>query len=126
MYVYRDILDKQLVDQSECKMGRVDGLVMRIRSGSPPIIESIELGMTRVGERLHRRIGRWIESASLRLGVRRTPRYLIEWSKVKSVDDHHIQVTVDNESEASSDWEWWLRTRIVDRIPGAKPDEEEK
>ena len=82
--------------------------------------------MTRVGERVHSRLGRWMESASRRLAVRRTSRYLIEWSKVKSMDDHEVRLTVDSEAEASGDWEWWLRTRVIDRIPGGKPDEEEK
>jgi hypothetical protein len=126
LHVFRDILDKQLTDKFDCKMGRVDGLVGRIRDGAPPIVDGIELGMTRLAERSHSGLGRWIESASRKLGVRRTPRYLVEWRKVQSVDDRAIRLTVDSESEASSDWEWWLRTHIVKKIPGGKPDDEEK
>src|ERR1043165_5052850 len=107
-------------------MGRVDGIVMTVSDDGPPVIDRLELGMTRVGERMHSRIGRWIESASRRLGVRRTPRYQIEWRKVKSVDDHEIRVTVDSEAEPSNDWEWWLRTKVIDKTPGGKPDDEEK
>jgi hypothetical protein len=126
IHVFRDLLDKQLVDERDCKMGRVDGLVGRIREDGPPVIDQLELGLTRVGERIHPRLGHWIESMSKRAGVRRTPRYLIEWNKVKSVDDREIRVTVDSESEPATDWEWWLRTNVVDRIPGGKPEEEEK
>lgn len=126
MHVFRDILDKQMTDKFDCKMGRVDGLVGRVRDGSPPVIEGIELGMTRVAERAHTGLGRWIESASRRLGVRRTPRYVIPWSKVQSVDDREVRVTVDSEAMASGDWEWWLRKNVVAKIPGGKPDDEEK
>jgi hypothetical protein len=126
MHVFRDILDKQMTDKFDCKMGRVDGLVGRVRDGSPPVIEGIELGMTRVAERAHTGLGRWIESASRRLGVRRTPRYVIPWSKVQSVDDREVRVTVDSEAMASGDWEWWLRKKVVAKIPGGKPDDEEK
>jgi hypothetical protein len=126
MDVFRDILDKQLRDAAECKMGRVDGIVARVRQGAPPVIEGLELGMTRVAERVHRPFGRWIEAMSHRLGVRRTPRYVIPWSKVASVSNNGIRVMVDAESEASSDWEWWFRKTIVERIPGGKSDTEEK
>jgi hypothetical protein len=126
MHVFRDILDKQLTDKLDCKMGRVDGLVGRIRADRPPVIDGIEIGMTRVAERSHSGLGRWIESASRRLGVRRTPRCVIPWTKVQSVDDREIRVTVDSEAAATSDWEWWLRKNIVARIPGGKPDDEEK
>jgi hypothetical protein len=126
MHVFRDILDKQLTDKFGCKMGRVDGLVGRVRDGSPPVIEGIEMGMTRVAERAHTGLGHWIESASQRLGVRRTPRYVIPWSKVQSADDREVRVTVDSEAMASGDWEWWLRKHVVARIPGGKPQDEEK
>jgi hypothetical protein len=126
MHVFRDILDKQLTDKFDCKMGRVDGLVGRVRDGAPPVIEGIELGMTRIAERAHTGLGRWIESASRRIGVRRTARYVVPWSKVQSVDDREIRVTVDSEAMASSDWEWWLRKNVIARIPGSKPDDEEK
>jgi hypothetical protein len=126
MHVFRDILDKQVTDRFDCKMGRIDGIVGRIREGAPPIIDGIELGMTRVAERAHSGLGGWIESMSRRLAVRRTPRYVIPWSKVQSVGEDDVRVTVDSESEPSNDWEWWLRTRIVERIPGGKPEGEEK
>ena len=126
MDVFRDILDKQLLDATECKMGRVDGIVGRVRQGAPPVIEGLELGMTRVAERIHGRFGRWVESMSRRLGVRRTPRYVIPWTKVAAVSNNEIRVMVDAESEASSDWEWWFRTKIVEHIPGGKSDTEEK
>ena len=126
MHVVRDILDKQVVDRDERKMGRVDGIVGRIRENAPPVIEGLELGMTRVAERAHTGLGRMIEAASRRFGIRRTSRYVVPWSKVESVDDTQIRLTIDSESAPPSDWEWWLRKNIVDRIPGGKPDDEEK
>jgi hypothetical protein len=126
LHVFRDILDKQLVDKRECKMGRIDGLIGEIRAGSPVVISGLELGMTRIAERSHSGLGRWIESMSRRMGVRRTPRYVVPWSKVQSVDDRNVRLTVDTESEASNDWEWWLRKHVVARIPGGKPEDEEK
>ena len=126
MHVFRDILDKQLTDRHDCKMGRVDGVVGRIRDGAPPVIDGLEIGMTRVAERAHSGLGRFIEAASRRFGVRRTPRYVVPWGKVRSVDDREIRVTIDSESAPASDWEWWLRTKVVAKIPGGKPEDEEK
>jgi hypothetical protein len=126
LHLFRDILDKQLVDQAECRMGRVDGLIGRVRSDGPPVIECMEVGMATLVRRLHPRLGDWAVALSKRLGVRATPHYRIEWSRVKSVDSHQIQVMVDTEREPSNDWEWWLRTHVVDKIPGGKPERDQK
>ena len=40
MDLARDILDKQVVDRHETKMGKVDGLVAELREGAPPRIAS--------------------------------------------------------------------------------------
>ena len=60
------------------------------------------------------------------MAVRRTPRYVVPWSKVQSVDDRQIRLTIDSEAAPPSDWEWWLRTRVVAKIPGGKPEDEQK
>ena len=126
IHVFRDILDKQIVDKHDCKMGRVDGIVARVRPGSPPVIEAVEMGMSVVAHRIHPALGRWSESMSLRFGVRTAPRYRVEWARVKSVDDQEIRLMVDAESTPAYEWEWWLRSHIVQKIPGGKPDDEEK
>lgn len=126
MHAFRDILDKQVVDKADCKVGRVDGLVGRIRDDGPPVIECLELGTATVARRLHPRLGRWAARLSARLGVRTTPHYRIEWARVKSVDDHQIRVMVDAEQTPAYEWEWWLRTHVIGKIPGAKPEDEAK
>ena len=39
----RDVLDTQVTDREETKMGRVDGLVLELREGQPPRVVSIEM-----------------------------------------------------------------------------------
>src|ERR1051325_11639479 len=51
-HVVRDILDKQLVDRRQRRIGKVDGLVLEAREGEPLRLAFIEVGaMTRSEER---------------------------------------------------------------------------
>ena len=52
MELIRDILDKQLVDRRETKVGKVDGLVVELREGEPPRIVFIEIGRASCRERV--------------------------------------------------------------------------
>ena len=112
-----DVLDKQIVDAKENKLGKVDGLVIVMREGQPPRLAFIECGTAVVA----RRLGRWCERVVLwlnrKLGVREEPRYRIPWSKVKEVD---INIEVDVDEHPLLAWEEWLSEHVVGRIPFSK------
>jgi hypothetical protein len=42
MDVIRDVLDYQIVDRNQCKMGKVDGIVIELRDQESPRLAYIE------------------------------------------------------------------------------------
>lgn len=44
MDVIRDVLDNQLVDSNQRKIGKVDGIVVELREEKPPRLAYIEVG----------------------------------------------------------------------------------
>lgn len=119
MDLIRDVLDTQLVDRNNKKMGRVDGLVMLIREGEPPRVVYLEVGSITLARRLHPRLGRMIARLSEKLGgARHREPFRIPWSKV-IVTGVDVTVGLDAEETPVRDWQKWLRRKIVERIPGA-------
>ncbi|HEX9942547.1 MAG TPA: hypothetical protein VGG03_11050 [Thermoanaerobaculia bacterium] len=116
----RDVLDKQVVDQDETKMGRVDGLVFEVRGNEPPRIDSIEMGFVVLARRIHPRVESWVERLRRRFSVRKTARYRVPWEKVKDVNPYHIQLAVKAAETPAFDWEKWLRDHVVAKVPGEK------
>jgi hypothetical protein len=53
MDLARDLLDQQLFDQEWKKIGRVDGVILELRSGRPPRVAAMELGMATLAHRVH-------------------------------------------------------------------------
>ena len=119
MDLLRDILDKQVVDREQVKIGKVDGLVAEIRPDMPPRIVAIELGSITLARRLGRQPGRWIAWLATRLGgERHAEPHRIVWSKVRGIGVD-IEVDIDVRRTAIFDWQDWLRDHIIGRIPGA-------
>ena len=113
-----DVLDAQLVDRREEKIGRADGLLLELREGKPPRVTTVLIG----GAARAERIGGWM--TWLRRGFRRLMRRKeecvsrIPFSAMRRVGDT-IQLDVDGETLASGHLERWLAKHVVCRIPGA-------
>lgn len=121
MNVIRDVLDHQLVDRNQFKMGRVDGIVVELRDGQPPRLTYIEVGMPALARRLNPRLERWIAALESKWGARQSEPFRIPWSQVRDFGIGGIDVEVDLEAEATPvlAWEKWLREHVIGRIPGA-------
>ncbi|HUJ13880.1 MAG TPA: hypothetical protein VL284_08850 [Thermoanaerobaculia bacterium] len=117
--VIRDLLDRQLVDSDETKMGRVDGIVLDIDGDGPPRIDHFELGFAVLARRIHPRIERWLNAIRARWSVRRSARQIVPWAKVVDVTAYEIKVDLKAIDTPAFDWERWLRDHIVAKIPGA-------
>ena len=119
MELVRDILDKQVVDRHETKMGKVDGIVAELREGAPPRIAFIEIGSVALARRLGPRLGRLVSRLSARLGgeAHREP-YRIEWHRLRDIG---VDIELDLEVHETTifDWQDWLRDHVVGKIPGA-------
>jgi hypothetical protein len=119
MQLVRDVLDKQVVDRRQTKMGKVDGIIAELREHEPPRIAFVEVGSVALGRRLGPRIGRFLSRLAVRLGGRehRQP-YRIAWSKVRDIGID-IQFDIDVRETPIFEWQAWLRDHVIGRIPGA-------
>jgi sporulation protein YlmC with PRC-barrel domain len=117
MDLIRDVLDNQIVDRNQRKMGKVDGIVVELRDGEPPRLAYIEVGMPTLARRLHPRLQRWVAAITGKWGAKQDKPFRIPWSKVRDVG---IDVEVDLEAEKTPAlaYEQWLRENIIKRIPG--------
>ena len=119
MDLIRDVLDSQLVDSNNQKMGKVDGLVMRFREAEQPRVTFIEVGSITLARRVSARLGLWVARLNERLGgARHREPFRIPWSKV-AVTGVDVTVGVDAEETPVTDWQRWLRRNVIGRIPGA-------
>jgi hypothetical protein len=119
MELIRDLLDTQVVDRQQTKIGKIDGIVMEVRPGEPPRITFFEIGATTLAHRLGPRIGRFVSRIAERLGGEkaRAP-YRISWDKARDIGVD-IEFDIDVRDTTIFDWQNWLRDKIICRIPGA-------
>jgi hypothetical protein len=122
----RDILDQQVVDREETKMGRVDGLVLELREGLPPRVDHIEMGGVVLARRLSPRLERWVDGWRRRFGVRKVARYKVPWSAVLELNSYHLKLDVAALDTPNFDWERWLRDHVIEHIPRPLKGKEEK
>ncbi|WP_027036318.1 hypothetical protein [Mesorhizobium ciceri] len=119
MKLLRDLLDKQVVDREQVKIGKVDGLVAELRSGKPPRIIAIELGSITLARRLGARPGRWMARLAVKLGGRQHGEpHRIAWHKVKDIGID-LEFDIDVRETSIFAWQDWLRDHVIGRIPGA-------
>jgi sporulation protein YlmC with PRC-barrel domain len=105
----RDVLDNQLVDRNQRRIGKVDGIVIELVSGRPPVLKAIEAGWVTKARRLHPRIAGWIG--------RWSKPYRIPW---KSIRDIGVDVEVDIDADKTPLLRFEKRLRkVLMRIPGA-------
>ena len=117
--IARDVLEQQLIDRYLTKMGRVDGVVLAIEDGKPPVIDHFELGFVVLARRIHPRVERWLNAIRERWSVRKIARQIVPWSSVAEVTENHIKVDIDALDTPAFAWERWLRDKIITRLPGA-------
>ena len=115
----RDVLDKQLIDRNGTKMGRIDGLVLRIEDGQPPRVDHLELGFVVLARRMHPKIEKMVEALRRRFRVRKVAVQEVPWSAVGEIVNEHIKIDIDALETPAFDWERWLRDHVVNHIPGS-------
>jgi hypothetical protein len=116
LHLVRDLLDKQLVDRRQRRMGRVDGIVIEVRAGARPRVLAIEVGpvtlLRRISGRLARAaawlLGRWGFPGAHRID----PRLLRD----VGLD---IDLEADAETSPVEEIQRRLRDRLVARLPGS-------
>jgi hypothetical protein len=123
VHLVRDVLDQQILDRDDVEVGRVDGIVVELRPNAPPRVVSLQVGFVPLARRIAHGLERFAEAVHKRLGVRRSARYGIPWTSVREVKPHGITTDLCADDTVAYDWERWLRTNIVERMPGASTEE---
>jgi hypothetical protein len=104
-----DLLDKRIQDRNGRYMGTVDSVVLEAGADGAAKVVAIEIGVPALARRLHPRLERW---------ARRFPLTRLPIAKLQ-VAGNDIQADVDAERHSTLlAIEKWLRSHIVDRIPG--------
>ena len=116
MDLISEVLDNQLVDCNQVRMGRADGIVAVLRKKQPPCLAYIESGPITLAARLHPRLGRWLANVVSKFDLTYLESFRIPWPKVLDVG---IDIALDLEAEHTAAFalERWLRKRIIGRIP---------
>jgi sporulation protein YlmC with PRC-barrel domain len=119
MEMVRDVLDKQIHDQEDRKVGKVDGIVLALRKGRPARVIALELGVSTFAHRVHGRFGAWIERIERKLGIAESDPVRIRFEHVVKTGID-VAVDIDAKRTGAHVWEDWLRDHVIGRIPGAQ------
>ena len=114
----RDVLDKQIVDPEEQKIGKVDGIVLALRANRPPRVIAMEVSQAAAWRRLHHRLGDlgdWLRS-KFDPGQAR-PRILFEHFVSGGID---VRVDIACGRTRARAWEDWLEEHVIAKIPGGR------
>jgi hypothetical protein len=114
-----EVLDNQLFDSTGREAGKVDGIVIELRSDRPPKVSYIEVGPITLLERFSRRLARWYARLDAHFGDGRGQPIRIPWTRVRR-EEVALRLDLDAESTPIFAVENWLSKNIVDRIPGGR------
>lgn len=118
MDLVRDYLDKQALDRSGQKMGRIDGIVLCLDGEHPPRLEAVEIGLLTQSRRVNYRLEVWLTWVATRLTGQGPQTFRVPWNKV-SVKGNDVSLDVDRNNTPAMACENWLRRNVITRIPGA-------
>ncbi len=117
LFLSRHVIDAQLVDKHQEKIGRVDELLLELEEGRPPRVATIVIG----GAARARRVGRWMvachRAVHALFGQREERESRVPFEAVRCIADT-IELDVEADALDSMRFERWLATHIINRIPG--------
>jgi hypothetical protein len=117
MELIKNCLDKQLEDRNHRRMGRVDGIILELEDDRPPRVAYVEVGVKTLMDRLSRRLGDAAAQLLKRFGIDTEP-YRIPWGKLH-IGLNNVRADVEADKTPALEWEFWLRKKVIGRIPGA-------
>ncbi len=118
MHLNRDLLDNQVLDRLNRKIGKVDGIVLVLRRGRPPRVAALELGLPTLAMRISERLGDRARALERWLGVGDGKPVRIPLDRIEAAGID-VRVDIDANPTAVYDWERWIRRVLIGRIPGA-------
>ena len=116
MHLVRDLLDNQVNDARDRKMGKVDGIILVLRQGKPPKVAAIELGMSTLLCRISDRLGLFAARLEKRWGITDGEPVRIPFGKIDRIGID-VRVKVDADRTTVYDWERWICRVLIEKIP---------
>lgn len=115
MFLFRDVMDKQIVDRYGFKAGKVDDILLELSEGERPVVRGIITGygsLTRLLGTPVERLVTWLGHHLLGLPGDVNP-VILDWEKVMAIDIV-VHVDIDREDAhlmESKDilWKRWVR-----------------
>ena len=85
-----DVLDAQVKDVDGQNAGRVDGVVIELRDGAPPIVRYLEISPITLLARVSERLARWWARHDAKIRIDRGRPFRVPWQNVRpnGADDH--------------------------------------
>jgi hypothetical protein len=112
------LLDRQIIDADDLLVAKVDDLELTERADGRWAVTAILVGPGALGPRMHGRLGEWVGAVWRRLHPDRDPAPgRIPISAVIDIDSS-VTVTGHREDVGVDGLEKWVRTHVVDRLPG--------
>lgn len=119
MFLFRDVMDKELVDCHDDKIGKVDDLLLELRPGNLPAVTAILTGhgaSASLMPNFLRRITEWLEGRLLGLPIE---PFTIGWKHVTRIDVV-VYLDLDREKDGLLDTETAIWNRWIKHLPWAQ------
>src|SRR4051794_7968247 len=110
MDLIREVLDNQIVDRNQRRLGKIDGILVEFVNGKPPLLVAVETGWLTKARRLHPRLAHW-------LWLRGSRAFQIPWTKIRDIGTD-VEFDIDA-SETPLLWTEKKLRRLLMRIPGS-------
>jgi hypothetical protein len=118
LHLFRDLLDKQLLDANDRPLGKADGVLFEIRADAPPRLVAVEVGNAAMLRRISERLADGAVRLAKRLGVSSGEPLRIRPDEIVHFGND-VQVDVDAPRTLAYAWERWLKKTLISRIPGS-------
>lgn len=118
MLLIREVLDKQMVDEKQNRIGKADGVVLSLSDGDAPKVAFIEMGSLTLSRRMGRRPHRFLLWLFRAAGIdENATAFRVPWEKVRDVGIN-IEVNVDRRETPLEQCQDWLKRHVITWIPG--------
>ncbi|MEO7457369.1 MAG: hypothetical protein ABIY52_13985 [Gemmatimonadaceae bacterium] len=114
LHLVHEVLDAQLLDRHDQKIGRIDDLVLELGDDGRPRVSAVLIG----GSPRARRMGSWIAALARLFGLRETGVSRVPFAAVRRIGDD-VALDVEQGDLSSERLERWLREHVVCRVPGS-------
>lgn len=120
MNLFREVMDKEIVDREGYKAGKVDDIVLELRPGKHPRVRAIVTGQGALAPLLGSTIARltvWFQEQLL--GRRHDQPSTIDWGHIRYIDVV-VHIDLDRSQEAMIQTDQTIWQRWIKRIPFAE------